>query len=88
LILLIPPVTRRNEGVLAVACIMLFIGAWIDKGLGLISAGFVPNPLEEVNEYMPTLPEVTITIGVYAIGALVLTVLYKMAVGVKEEVGA
>ena len=88
LILLIPPVTRRNEGVLAVACAMLFIGAWIDKGLGLISAGFVPNPLHEVNEYMPTLPEVIITIGVYAIGALVLTVLYKMAVGVKEEVQA
>ncbi|MDJ0810379.1 MAG: polysulfide reductase NrfD, partial [Desulfobacterales bacterium] len=88
LILLIPTVTRRNEGVLAVACAMLFIGAWIDKGLGLISAGFVPNPLHEVNEYMPTLPEVVITIGVYAIGALVLTVLYKMAVGVKEEVGA
>ncbi len=88
LILLIPTVTRRNEGVLAVACAMLFIGAWIDKGLGLISAGFVPNPLHEVNEYMPTLPEVVITIGVYAIGALVLTVLYKMAVGVKEEVRA
>ena len=88
LLLLIPPITRRNEGVLAVACAMLFIGAWIDKGLGLISAGFVPNPLHEVNEYMPTLPEVIITIGVYAIGALVLTVLYKMAVGVKEEVAA
>ena len=43
LILLIPPITRQNEGVLAVACVMLFVGAWIDKGLGLISAGFVPN---------------------------------------------
>ena len=88
LLMLIPPITRRNEGVLAVSCAMLFIGAWIDKGLGLISAGFVPNPLHEVNEYMPSLPEVIITIGVYAIGALVLTVLYKMAVGVKEEVAA
>ena len=58
LILLIPPITRHNEGVSAVACVMLFIGAWIDKGLGLISAGFVPNPLHEVNEYMPTFPEV------------------------------
>ena len=84
----IPPITRHNEGVLAVACVMLFVGAWIDKGLGLISAGFVPNPLHEVNEYMPSCPEVMITIGVYAIGALVLTVLYKMAVGVKEEVRA
>jgi len=88
LILLIPPITRQNEGVLAVACIMLFIGAWIDKGLGLISAGFVPNPLHEVNEYFPTFPEVMITIGVYAIGALVLTILYKITIGVKEEVRA
>ena len=88
LILLIPPITRQNESVLAVACIMLFIGAWIDKGLGLISAGFVPNPLHEVNEYLPTFPEVMITIGVYAIGALVLTLLYKITIGVKEEVRA
>ncbi len=88
LILLIPPITRQNEGVLAVACVMLFIGAWIDKGLGLISAGFVPNPLHEVNEYFPTFPEVMITIGVYAIGALVLTILYKITIGVKEEVRA
>ena len=88
LILLIPPITRQNESVLAVACVMLFIGAWIDKGLGLISAGFVPNPLHEVHEYMPTFPEVMITIGVYAIGALVLTILYKITIGVKEEVRA
>ena len=88
LILLIPPITRHNEGVLAVACVMLFVGAWIDKGLGLISAGFVPNPLHEVNEYMPTFPEVMITIGVYAVGALILTILYKMTIGVKEEVRA
>ena len=88
LVLLIPPITRHNEGVLAVACTMLFVGAWIDKGLGLISAGFVPNPLHEVNEYMPTFPEVMITIGVYAVGALVLTVFYKITIGVKEEVRA
>jgi Ni/Fe-hydrogenase subunit HybB-like protein len=88
LVLLIPPITRHNEGVLAVACVMLFIGAWIDKGLGLISGGFVPNPLHQVHEYMPTFPEVMITIGVYAIGALILTVLYKITIGVKEEVRA
>ena len=88
LILLIPPITRNNEGVLAVACAMLFVGAWIDKGLGLISAGFVPNPMHEVNEYLPTFPEVMITIGVYAIGALVLTIFYKITIGVKEEVHA
>ncbi len=46
----------------------------------------MPSPMHEVNEYAPTVPEIGITLAVYAIGALVLTVLYKMAVGVKEEV--
>ena len=85
IILLIVPAARRNEGVLAVACAMVFIGAWIDKGLGLISGGFVPNPLHEVNEYVPTSPEVMITLGVWAAGFVVLTILYKIATTVKEE---
>jgi Ni/Fe-hydrogenase subunit HybB-like protein len=83
--LTVNPSTRKNETTLAVACVVIIAGTWIDKGLGMISGGFVPNPLHEVNEYAPTIPEVIITIGIYAIGALVLTVLYKMAIGVKEE---
>ncbi len=86
IILTVNPITRKNETTLAVACALIIAGTWIDKGLGMISGGFVPNPLHEVNEYAPTLPEIGITVGVYAIGALVLTILYKMAVSVKEEV--
>jgi molybdopterin-containing oxidoreductase family membrane subunit len=85
IILTVNPITRKNETTLAVACALIIAGTWIDKGLGMISGGFVPNPLHEVNEYAPTLPEIGITVGVYAIGALVLTILYKMAVSVKEE---
>ncbi|MDZ7598018.1 MAG: NrfD/PsrC family molybdoenzyme membrane anchor subunit [Desulfobacterales bacterium] len=86
IILLVNPVTRRHEGVLAVACVTVFVGTWIDKGLGMISGGFVPSPLHHVNEYAPTIPEILITLGIYATGALVLTVLFKMAISVKEEV--
>jgi len=67
---------------------MLFIGAWIDKGMGLIAGGFVPNPLHHVNEYMPTIPEIVITLGIWCAGFLVLTILYKIVVSVKEEVTA
>jgi molybdopterin-containing oxidoreductase family membrane subunit len=88
IILLVNPITRRNEGVLAVACVMVFVGTWIDKGLGMISGGFVPNPLHQVNEYAPSIPEIIITIGVYGLGTLILTLLYKISIGVKEEVGA
>ncbi len=86
IILLVNPLTRRNEGVLIVACICVFVGTWIDKGLGMISGGFVPSPLHHVNEYVPTVPEVLIALGIWATGFFVLTVLYKIAVKVKEEV--
>jgi molybdopterin-containing oxidoreductase family membrane subunit len=86
IILLVNPATRKNENVLTVACLMVFAGTWIDKGLGMISGGFVPSPLHHVTEYAPTVPELLITIGVYGAGFLVLTILYKMAIGVKEEV--
>ncbi|GAB6906922.1 Polysulfide reductase NrfD [Desulfosarcina cetonica] len=85
IVLTVTPATRKNETSLMLACMVIILGTWIDKGLGMISGGFVPNPMHEVNEYAPTMPEIGITLGVYAIGALVLTVLYKMAVGVKEE---
>lgn len=88
IIMLLPPKFRANENLLAISCGMVFLGTWIDKGLGMISGGFVPNPLHEVNEYVPTIPELIITLGVWAAGFLVLTILFKVTVGVKEEVGA
>ena len=86
IILLVNPVTRKNETVLVVACLTTFVGTWIDKGLGMISGGFVPNPLHHVNEYVPTIPEVLIALGIWAIGFLVLTVLYKICITIKEEI--
>ncbi len=88
LVLLIVPATRRNEGTLTVACIILIIATWIDKGLGLIVGGFTPTPFHTVTDYWPTTPEMLITIGIWATGFFVLTILYKMVVSVKEEVAA
>ena len=48
--------------------------------------GFIPSPLDKITEYTPTGPEVAITLGIWALGLLILTVLYKIAVAVKEEV--
>jgi molybdopterin-containing oxidoreductase family membrane subunit len=88
IVLLVNPVTRKNESVLAVACVVIFIGTYIDKGLGMISGGFVPNPLHQINEYWPTFPEAMIALAIWALGLLILTILFKMAIGVKEEVQA
>ena len=86
IILTVNPITRKNEGVLAVACVVIFLGTWIDKGLGMIAGGFTPSPLHEINEYIPSLPEIGIALGVWAMGFLLLTALFKIAVSVKEEV--
>jgi molybdopterin-containing oxidoreductase family membrane subunit len=85
LVLLIVPAFRRNEKILVLGCISVFIATWIDKGLGLVVGGFIPNPLNKVFEYWPTIPEVIISLGVWASGLFVLSVLYKIAVSVKEE---
>jgi molybdopterin-containing oxidoreductase family membrane subunit len=85
LILVIIPSTRKDGGSLSISCLAIFVGTWIDKGLGLITGGFVPTPLHEVVEYIPTLPERVISCGVYGIGVLIPTVLIKVAVTVKKD---
>jgi molybdopterin-containing oxidoreductase family membrane subunit len=72
--------------VLVPALILLVIGTWIDKGMGLIAAGFTPNPFEKVTEYLPTGPELMIALMIYAVGGFVLTILWKIALEVRAEV--
>ncbi len=88
IVLLVVPATRRNEKVLFGACVAVFISIWIDKGLGLIIPGFIPSQTGEVFEYWPTAPEVLILLGVWAIGFLILTILYKVAISVKQEIAS
>jgi molybdopterin-containing oxidoreductase family membrane subunit len=52
----------------------------------MVVTGFVPSPLGQVTSYLPTAPELLIGLGIYAIGALMLTMLYKVALSVRGEV--
>ncbi|MFH1740363.1 MAG: sulfate reduction electron transfer complex DsrMKJOP subunit DsrP [bacterium] len=85
LALLLIPALRRNESVLAVACVAVFVSIWIDKGLGMVVAGFVPSPLGKLTEYAPTRPELLIALAIYAIGLLILTGLFKIGISVKQR---
>ena len=85
IVMLIVPATRKREDTLAIACVLLFIALWIDKGIGLVIGGFVPSPLEEITAYYPSFQEIMITLGVWATGFFILTVLFKIALAVKEE---
>ena len=85
LVLLLTPRYRTDERTLAAACGMVFASVWIDKGLGLIVGGFVPSPLGDVTRYVPTLPEISITLAIWAVGVLLVTLLYKIALAVRGE---
>ena len=85
LVLLIIPQTRKSEPLLALACCGVFLSLWIEKGLGLVVTGFVPSPLESITDYTPTGPEVAITVGIWALGLLMVTMFYKIFVSVRNE---
>jgi molybdopterin-containing oxidoreductase family membrane subunit len=64
---------------------MVVLSIWIDKGAGMMTGGLNPSPLGGTTLYFPSWVEITMGVGLYALGALILTVLYKIAVTVKSE---
>ncbi len=71
-----------------IGCAMIFIALWLDKGLGFVMGGLAITPLHEIVEYYPTANEIGITLGIWATGFFLVSVLYKIAVGVEHEVEA
>ena len=74
---------RNNLNVLYLCCIMLFVAIWIEKGFGLIVPGFIPGPYGKIVEYLPTGIEVGVTLGIWALGAFIFTILAKTAIGIE-----
>ena len=74
------PKTRENFTTLNIGCLLIIMGVYIEKGMGLIVPGFVPDTLGEIYEYSPTTSEILVTMGIWAAGALLYTLLLKFAV--------
>lgn len=85
LVLLLIPAVRKSNGLLTAVCLAVIVSVWIDKGMGLVVTGFIPSPLGKVTEYTPTAIELMVALGVYGIGLLVLTALYRIVVNVREQ---
>lgn len=79
LLLLITPLSR-HIGWLNVACVSCFVGIWTEKGMGLIIPGFVPTPLGQIVEYLPTLNESLVCLGIWAAGTLIFTWMLHVAI--------
>jgi molybdopterin-containing oxidoreductase family membrane subunit len=81
-VMFLVPSIRKNYKLLPIACVLGFGGIWVEKGMGLVVPGFIPTPIGEVTEYYPTMIEIMMTIGCWAIGFFILTLLLKGAIGI------
>lgn len=83
-ILMIHPL-RRNPLTMNIAFVLIIVGVWIEKGMGLVVPAFIPTPIGEIYEYTPSLTEIMVSIGIWAIGLLIFTLLAKAALPVQCE---
>jgi Ni/Fe-hydrogenase subunit HybB-like protein len=75
---------RRSSTLLNLACVLAFTGIWLEKGMGTVIPGFIPTPLGEVFEYTPTAIELGVSVGIWAMCALVFTVLAKAGIALER----
>jgi Ni/Fe-hydrogenase subunit HybB-like protein len=78
--LFLVPATRRNTITLVIGCILVFVGVYIEKGMGLVIPGFIPDTLHEIYEYSPSNIELLLAMGIWATGLFVYTMLLRVAI--------
>src|SRR5690348_2775509 len=81
--LLVLPLSKSLK-YLNLACILAIVGIWIEKGMGLVIPGFIPSPLGEIVEYLPTINETLVCLGIWAFGLLCYTIFLRMAIPILQ----
>lgn len=79
----VTPRLHRRPAVLRAGCAAAIVGVWTEKGMGLVIPGFVPSPLGEIVEYAPSFTEFCVSAAIWAMGALIFTLLLKAAVPIE-----
>ncbi len=79
-VILVTPSLAKTMFYTNAACILAFVGIWIEKGMGMIVPGFLPTPLGEIVEYFPTMLETLMCIGVWSFGLLMYSWMIHLAV--------
>ena len=77
------PSLYKNPTWLGVACVFCVVGVWIEKDMGLIIPGFIPSPMGSLVEYQPSATEFLVSLGIWALGALLFTVMAKVALAIQ-----
>lgn len=83
-LLFLVPATRKRLITLNLGCLLIYAGVYIEKGLALVIPGMTPDTLGEIYDYVPTVAELRVGAGIFAIGFLVFSVLCKIAIPIIE----
>lgn len=81
LIIFCSPLHRRLA-LMNAACVLLIVGIWIEKGMGLIIPAFIPSPLGEIVEYAPSANEILVCFGIWSFGLLLYTIFVRITIPV------
>ena len=82
LIIFMVPALRHRLGLLSAGCCFAVGGVFVEKGMGLLLPGMTPDAMGEIYVYGPSMIEITVGVGIWAGGALLFTLMVKVATAV------
>ena len=85
LVIMIPRQTRTNYKLLGFGCAAAFVSMYIEKGLTFVIGGLSETPFGEIASYHVTLPEFLVIVGIFALGILIASILFKLVTVVKKD---
>jgi len=83
-VLFLVPRFRKNIVLLNIGCVLIFVSIFIEKGIGLVVPGYTPSVMGEIYEYHPTTIEILVSVGIFGIGALMFTLMSRVAIAVAD----
>lgn len=78
-LLFLVPKTRKNLITLNIGAVLIYGGVYIEKGVGLVIPGFTPSTLGEIYTYAPSSAELRVSMGIFAFGAILFTLMVTIA---------
>jgi molybdopterin-containing oxidoreductase family membrane subunit len=78
-LLFLIPKTRKNLITLNIGAVLIYAGVYIEKGVALVIPGFAPSTLGEIYEYAPSSIELRVSMGIFAFGAILFTLMVNVA---------
>ncbi len=83
--LLLVPSTRKNFITLNIGAVLIYISAYIEKGITLIIPGFTPDVLGQLYIYTQSLVEIRTAVMIFSVGFLMFTFMVKIAIAIIFE---